>query len=117
MNTKSFDAGPHWVVQKTNAASADITSALDITAAQGSTTGQYIIDDLLITSEVEQNITVRDDAGTALVGPLLVAAKGYLPLTLRNQIAVTVGKKAQVIGTAAGNVKVYCSYHDKGSEA
>lgn len=111
--TASADAGPSWTPAQLLTTSADMQTAVDVTAAP--TTGLKIVaDDLLVSADTDLTLTLEEETTGTDLAVLYLAARVPVQLTLRSGLRVpTAGKKLRAKTSAAGNVALLVSYHSE----
>lgn len=103
-NTK--DAGPSQTVTRTYTASADMTTAADITPA--SAPGQKIVAmDILVSTDTTMNFSIQEETSATVFAKVFLPASGSAQITLRGYLKAAVAdKKMQGKASVAGNVAV-----------
>jgi hypothetical protein len=107
------DNGPAWAPTRTYTASANMTTAADITAAP--TTGQKVYaDDILVSADTAMSFTVQEETSATVFAKVFIPANGTVQITLRDGIkAAVANKKLQGKASAAGNVAVTVCWHSE----
>lgn len=104
------DAGPYQTVTRTYTASADMTTAADLTAAP--TAGQKIVlMDLIISTDTAMSFTIQEETSATVFAKVYLAANSTAQITPRGYIKAAVAdKKIQGDASAAGNVAITAFY-------
>lgn len=113
-NVKTTDGGPgRDIIQGDVVTSADASAGVDLTDAPTLPTSSIILDDLLISSSIDQTITVRSKTSHTAIATFYLAA--YLPiqLTFRNGLRCPDAGEAIQMVALAGNIAAVPSYHEE----
>lgn len=100
------DAGPSQTVTRTYTASADMSTAADISPAPAS--GQKIVAmDILISTDTAMSFSVQEATSATVFAKVFLPANGSAHITLRGYIKTAVAdRKLQGKASVAGNVAV-----------
>lgn len=100
------DAGPQQTVTRTYTASADMTTAADITPAP--TAGQKIVAmDVLVSTDTAMSFSIQEETSATVFAKVFLPANGSAQITLRGYIkAAVANKKLQGKASVAGNVAI-----------
>jgi hypothetical protein len=107
------DNGPAWTPTRTYTASANMTTAADITGVP--TTGEKVYaDDILVSSDTAMNFSIQEETSATVFAKVFLPANGTVQITLRDGIkAAVANKKLQGKASAAGNVAITCCWHSE----
>lgn len=108
------DAGDHYTPSRALVSSADISSAVDLTAAP--TAGQKIvITDLFVSVGTAMRVDfLEETTGTVILSGYFPANGGIHQITPRAKLKLdTADKKLRVQGSAAGNVRIVALYRSE----
>ncbi len=102
------DAGPAQTLTRTYTASADMTTAADISPAPSS--GEKIVaSDILVSTDTAMGFSIQEETSATVFAKVYLPANGTAQITLRGCIkAAVANKKLQGKASAAGNVAVTC---------
>lgn len=113
------DNGPAWTTVRGVAgvpvASADMTTAANVTDAPTSDE-KLVIDDILVSvGATAMSLTFTDETSGAVIhGPLYFAANSTQQITLRGKTKLPVANsKLKCTASAAGNVTIEATYHSE----
>lgn len=106
----TMDAGPSQTITRTFTASADMTSAADLTAAP--TAGQKLaIMDIIVSSDTIMDFSFEEETSSTVLLQVFLAANSTVSLHLRGLLKTVVADK-KLLGKAsvAGNVAITMIY-------
>lgn len=108
--TTSLDGGPGWTTSQTRTASADMSTAADISVAP--TSGQkLVITDVLISTDTAMRFDLLEESNATPKASFYLPANGSYQFTPRGKFKLpTADKKLQGKATVAGNVSVTALY-------
>lgn len=107
------DAGPAWTSVFTYTASADMTTAADLTAAP--TGGQkLVITDIILSSDTAMLFEFKEETSGTVIGATRIPEDGVVQFTPRGKWKLPVAdKKLQGEASVAGNVYVTVFYYSE----
>lgn len=112
--SRSKDAGPSWNPQYQLTSSADLTTAADCTGSPAS--GKVIVlDDLVISTDTNMRVDIREKTDDSVLFSAYMSANVPAQFTLRNHVckSTTADDPLEAIASAAGNIRVLCSWHSE----
>ena len=107
------DAGPVQTVTRTYTASANMTTAADITVAP--TNGQKIVAmDIVVSTDTAMNFSIQEETSATVFAKVFLPANGSVQITLRGYLKAAVADK-KLLGKAsvAGNVAITMIYYSE----
>ncbi len=109
----AYDGGPYSRPARKVVASADLTTAGDITDAPAA--GQKVLaDDILISSDTAMRFDVVMESSGNVLASVYLPANGTAQITLRAGLKGDLkDKKLQGLASVAGNVRVTCCWHSE----
>lgn len=104
------DAGPLQTITRTYTASADMTSAADITVAP--TSSQKILAmDVVVSTDTAMNFSIQEETSATVFAKVFMPANGSVQITPRGYLKAAVAdKKLQGKASVAGNVGITVIY-------
>ena len=102
----TLDAGPKQTVTRTYTASADMSTAADISPAP-STDEKIVAMDILVSTDTAMNFSIQEETSATVFAKVFLPDNGSAQITLRGYIkAAVANKKLQGKASVSGNVAV-----------
>jgi hypothetical protein len=107
----AYDGGPIWKNKQKVVASADMTTAADISDAPDACCYPKA-DDILISTDTAMRFDVQMETTANVLASVYLPANGTVQITLRDGLKGDAkGKKLQGKASVAGNVRITCCWH------